>query len=72
MATIKGFWQDIVTGKIYAIESTTLGEIVGGAGPLDANDMGDLDDYEYTTAILEWLQRAMVEHKLRRINPNQK
>ena len=53
MASIKGFWQDIKTGKIYAIESTTFGKIVGGAGPLDPTDLQDLDDYKYTSAILE-------------------
>ena len=65
MATIKGFWQDIKTGKIYAIESTTFGKIVGGAGPLDPTDLQDLDDYTYTSAILEWLERAKAENKLR-------
>jgi hypothetical protein len=70
MGTTKGFWQHS-NGKIYAIESTTLGKIVGGAGPLDPDDLHDLDDYEYKTAILEWLERAIAEKKLRRINPKQ-
>ena len=69
MATIKGFWQDTKTGKIYAIESTTFGKIVGGAGPLDENDLHDLEDYDYKPAILEWLERAVKEKKLHRINP---
>jgi len=69
MATVKGFWKDILTGNIYAIESDTFGKIVGGVGPLDPDELHDLDDYDYTPAILEWLERAVAEHKLRRIDP---
>ena len=71
MATIKGFWQYISTGDIYAVESTTFGKIIGGVGPLDPADLRDLDDYDYTPAILEWLERAIAENKLRRINSMQ-
>ena len=71
MATTKGFWQHILTGDIYAIESTTFGKIVGGVGPLDRDNLDDLEDYDYKPAILEWLERAVAENKLRRINPNQ-
>lgn len=71
MATIKGFWQHD-NGKIYAVESTTLGKILGGVGPLDSNNLHDLDDYEYTPAILDWLERAVAEKKLRRVNPKQR
>lgn len=66
MQTIKGFWQH-VNGKVYAIESTTLGKIVGAAGPLDPDDLGELEDYEYTSAIVEWVERAIAEHKLHMI-----
>ena len=72
MATIKGFWEDISTGKIYAIESNTFGKIVGGVGPLEPDELQDLDDYDYTPAILEWLERAVAEQKLRRISPPNK
>ena len=68
MATIKGFWQDTVTGKIYAIESDTFGKIVGGVGPLDKNELHDLEDYDYGSAILEWLKRAVKEKRLHKIN----
>lgn len=68
MGTVKGFWRHS-NGKIYAIESTTFGEIVGGAGPLDPDELRDLDDYDYRPAIVRWLKRAVAEHKLRRINP---
>jgi len=71
MATIKGFWEDISTGKIYAIESNTFGKIVGGVGPLKPDELRDLEDYDYTQAIVDWLERAVAEHKLRRIKfPN--
>ena len=69
MATIKGFWEDVSTGKIYAIESDTFGKIVGGAGPLEPDELCDLDDYDYTLAVVDWLERAVAEHKLRRIKP---
>jgi hypothetical protein len=69
METIKGFWQDTMTGKIYAIESDAFGKIVGGVGPLDENDLHDLEDYDYKPAILEWLERAVKEKRLHRINP---
>jgi len=72
MSTIKGYWCDVTNGKIYVIESTEFGEVVGGAGPINANDLRALDDYEYKPAIVDWLKEAIVEHKLRRINPPQK
>ena len=68
MQTIKGFWQH-ENGKIYAVESTTLGEIVGGAGPVDPDNLEDLEDYDYRPAIIEWLERALAEKKLHRIKP---
>lgn len=68
MGTIKGFWQH-QNGKIYAVESTTFGEILGGVGPLDPDDLHDLDDYDYKPAIVQWLARAVAEHELHRINP---
>ncbi|MGB2863651.1 MAG: hypothetical protein WBC05_10040 [Sedimentisphaerales bacterium] len=67
MGTIKGFWQH-VNGKIYAVESDTFGNILGGAGPLDPNDLYDLEDYDYKPAITKWLADAIAQHKLRRIN----
>ena len=69
MATTKGFWKDSSTGKIYAVESDTFGKIIGGVGPLDPDALLDLDDYDYTSAILDWLERAVTENRLHRINP---
>ena len=68
MQTVKGFWQH-TNGKIYAVESTTFGKIVGGVGPLDPENLLDLNDYDYKPAIVEWLERAVAERKLHRIDP---
>jgi len=67
MATIKDFWEDERTGKIYAVESTTFGEIVGAAGPFEENELKDLEDYDYKPAIVNWLKRAIEEKRLRRM-----
>ena len=66
MQTIKGFWQH-ENGEIYVIESTTLGKIVGGAGPIDPDNLRNLDEYDCRPAIVEWLERAVAGRKLHRI-----
>ena len=68
MATIRGFWQH-TNGKIYAVESDTFGRIMGAAGPLDPNNLRDLDSYDYRPAITGWVADAVARHALRRINP---
>ena len=65
---VKGFWQHL-NGKIYAIKSDSFGKIVGGVGPLDPDDLRDLDDYDYKPAIVQWLKSAIEKHELHRINP---
>jgi len=69
MKMIRGFWQH-TNGGIYAIESTAFGKIVGGIGPLPRSNLRNLEDYDYKPAIITWLERAIAEHKLHRINPN--
>ena len=69
MKMIKGFWQH-ENGKIYAVKSTTFGKIIGGVGPLNHDDLCDLEDYDYKPAIKEWLEQAVAKHKLHRIEPN--
>lgn len=66
MDTTKGFWQH-TNGKVYAVESDTFGNILGGAGPLDPNDLHNLKDYDYKPAITKWLVDAAAQHKLHRI-----
>ncbi len=66
--TIRGFWQH-TNGGIYAVECDTFGKIMGGAGPLDPNDLHDLARYVYKPAITAWLAEAVAQHKLRRITP---
>lgn len=67
MGTIKGFWQH-TNGKIYAVESDTLGTILGGVGPLEPHDLHDLEDYDYKPAITKWLSDTIAQRNLRRIN----
>ena len=68
MNTIKGFWRH-KNGKIYAVESDTFGKIIGGVGPLEPDDLRDLDDYDYKPTIIGWVADAVAQHKLHRINP---
>ena len=64
---MKSFWQH-TNGKVYAVRSDSYGHITGAAGPLDPDDLKSLDDYRYGQGIVDWIERAMAEHKLRRIN----
>lgn len=68
MSTIRGFWQH-ENGAIYAIESDTFGKIIGGVGPLKPDELRDLDDYDYKPAVVSWIEDAVAQHKLRRVNP---
>ena len=67
MSTVKGFWQH-ANGKVYAIENDTFGKIIGGAGPLDPDNLGNLNEYDYKPDIIDWLVEAAAEHKLHRMN----
>ncbi len=65
---MKSFWQH-ENGRAYAVRSNTFGKITGAAGPLDPDDLQDLDSYEYGPAIVQWVERAIAVRKLRRVNP---
>ena len=67
MNAIKGFWQH-KNGKIYAIKSDTFGNILGGVGPLDPDNLKGLDSYDYKPAIVDWLKDAIAQKQLRRVN----
>jgi len=34
---------------------------------LDPDELGKLEDYDYAPAIIEWVEGAIAEHKLHRI-----
>ena len=68
MGTVKGFWQH-VKGKVYAVESTAFGKIIGAVGPLEADNLLGLEDYEYKKGIIDWVEEALSEGKLRRYRP---
>jgi hypothetical protein len=34
---------------------------------LDPDNLGDLEDYDYGPAIVDWVKKALAEHKLHRI-----
>ena len=68
MAAVKGFWQH-TNGTIYAVKSDSFGNIIGGAGPLDPDNLYELDEYDYKSAIVDWLEEAFAQYKLHRINP---
>ena len=68
MGAVKGFWQH-TNGKLYAVKSDSFGKIIGAVGPLDPDDLHELDEYDYKLAIVDWLRDAFACHKLHRINP---
>ena len=55
-------------GRIYAIKCTPFGQIAGACGPLDPENLPDLDEVEYGSDILIWIESTMTEGKLRRFN----
>ena len=69
MSATKGFWKHTGNGRIYAIECTTFGRIVAACGPLDADNLPDLDELELGRDILIWIETTMAEGLLRRFNP---
>ena len=69
MSSTKGFWKHTENSRIYAIECTTFGQIVGACGPLDLDNLPDLETCEYSKDILIWVETTMSEGKLHRFNP---
>ncbi|OQY04766.1 MAG: hypothetical protein B6I25_06490 [Planctomycetales bacterium 4572_13] len=68
MNATKGFWKHTDNGHIYAIECTPFGQIKGACGPLDKDNLPDLETCEYGKDILIWIESTMTEGKLRRFN----
>jgi len=69
VTTVKGFWRHIATDDIYAIESTSFGQVIGGVGPLAANELIDLGAYEYKQDIREFLQEAIDKDRMCKFEP---
>lgn len=65
---MKTFWQH-ANGKVYAVESDTFGRIIGAAGPFEFDELRDPNDYAYQFGLTGWINRAIEQHALRRINP---
>ena len=69
MNATKDYWKHVDNGRVYAIKCTCFGQIIGACGPLDEDNLPDLDDCEYSKDILIWVETTMAEGKLRRFNP---
>jgi len=65
---MKTFWQH-TTGAIYAVESDSFGHVVGVAGPLTLDKLRDLSEYNYHCGMVAWIERAIMQRQLHRINP---
>ena len=68
MSSTKGFWKHADNGKIYAIECTPFGTIIGADGPLDPYNLPNLEEIDYGNDILIWVETTMAEGKLHRFN----
>lgn len=68
MSSIKSFWKHIDNGRIYAIQCTPFGQIVGACGPLNPDNLPDLEQVEYSKDVLIWVEATMAEGKLHRFN----
>ena len=68
MSSTKGFWKHADNGKIYAIECTPFGTIIGACGPLDRDNLPDLEEVDYGKETLIWVETTMAEGKLHRFN----
>lgn len=64
---MKDFWQHD-NGKVYAVRCDSFGRITGAAGPFEPDDLGSLEDFRYGPGIVTWIEKAIAERKLRRIN----
>ena len=70
MNATKDYWKHVDNGRIYAIKCSCFGKILGACGPLDPDHLPDLDELDYGSDILIWVETTMTEGKLRRINPD--
>ena len=59
MKTIKHFRLHIDTGDIYAIEQRADARVVSSCGPLEEDDLKDLDSYDYSKKKNRWVQKNL-------------
>lgn len=65
---MKTLWQH-TNGRLYAVEHDTFGHILGAAGPLNPDDLRDLDEYRYGPGIIDWVEQAIRRSALHRVSP---
>lgn len=65
---MKTFWQH-ENGMVYVVESDSFGRVTGGAGPFRPGELRDPSEYRCGCGVVAWLNQAIVERKLLRINP---
>jgi hypothetical protein len=61
-------WQHR-NGDLYAVKHDTFGHIVGVAGPLDWEDLGDPDEYSYRSNRIEWAENAIRRRMMHKVHP---
>ena len=61
MSDAKGFWKHTENGRVYAIECTPFGQIKAACGPLDPDNLPNLDEIEWCRDILIWIETTMGE-----------
>ncbi|MHC4439762.1 MAG: hypothetical protein ACYS3S_20590, partial [Planctomycetota bacterium] len=54
--TSKDFYRDSETGDIFCIERRWDGVLLGSCGPLQEDNLKDLNDYECTDKNNLWIQ----------------
>jgi hypothetical protein len=54
---------------LYATRHDTFGHITGVAGPLDPEDLGDLEECYFQTELVEWAENAVRQHAMHKIHP---
>jgi hypothetical protein len=65
----KEYWKHLDTGRVYVIESTLYGQMIGSCGPFDADNLPPLETCRCGKDQMIWIETTMDEGKLRRINP---
>ena len=62
-------YEGIMETIEWNVESDTFGKILGAVGPLDLDNLQDLEDYDYKPAITDWVADAVARKTMRKFNP---